>query len=553
MEGTAAPSSLARRLRALDSRPYGAYRSLAGSHDLGIGKLIIDKVQVDPYAPPSLMRVVVAGPEIPAELTADRTGRIAAEDYLTRRLIAEIAKLPGGGRGIDAGRATQHILERTTIRIDQDVEIRLLVSLPASGRRIRGHQAARLLTEDLPRVIRAAILEADLTAMAAHVAHVRDVEWLRGQLADLDLVAFVSSGSILPRRSGVSDRPLPGAVPFSPPHSLSVSLTLPSGREITGMGIPEGVTVIVGGGFHGKSTLLRALERGIHPQVVGDGREFVVTRSDALSIRAEDGRAVTSADISPFITNLPGGADTTDFSTTNASGSTSQAANLMEGLAAGARVLLIDEDTSATNFMIRDDRMRRLIPERYEPITPLADRARELAEAGISIVLVTGGSSQFLDVADRVIAMRNYVPSDVTEEARGLSTPRPRPRPADLAGAAQRISQRVLDPTCLRARKPPRASGKTIRLGSETIDLTALSGLLEEPQTRAIARCLDLLATERASIGELLDDLEHLIDTSGLSALSDRPHPGLLARPRRFEIHAALNRLRSLSLIDHHS
>lgn len=545
------PSQLARRLRSLDSRNYGAYRSLAGRHDLGIAELVIDKVQVDPYAPPSLMRVIAGRPDIPARLVSDRPGLIAAEDYLRRRLIAEITAVCPR-REIDAGRATQHIIERTTIRIDtahdNRVEARLLVSLPASGRRIRGHQAARLLTEDLPRIIRQAILNADVEEMGEHVAHVRDVEGVRGELARRGLVAFIANGSVLPRRSGVSDEPLPGATAFVAPASLTTSITLPSGRTLEGMGIPEGVTVIVGGGFHGKSTLLRALERGIHPHVVGDGREFVVTRSDALAIRAEDGRAVTGADISPFITNLPGGQDTRSFSTPNASGSTSQAANLMEGLACRAGVLLIDEDTSATNFMIRDDRMRRLIPDEFEPITPLASRARQLSEEGISTVLVTGGSSQFLDVADRVIAMREYVPREVTAAAKVLAQPAP-PAPAtDMLGAASRTARRILDPRCLTARKPPKASGATIRLGHETIELTALSQLLEEPQTRAIARCLDLLATEQASIGELVDDLEDLIDQEGLSALSNRPHPGLLARPRRFEIHAALSRLRTLRL-----
>ena len=62
-----------------------------------------------------------------------------------------------------------------------------------------------------------------------------------------------------------------------------------------------------------------------------------------MQVRAEDGRPVTGLDISPFINNLPRGRDTCQFSTEDASGSTSQAANIMEALEAEATSLLVDE------------------------------------------------------------------------------------------------------------------------------------------------------------------------------------------------------------------
>lgn len=540
---------LAARLRSLDGKGYGAYKSLAGRHRLGRFTLDIDKVQVDPYAPPSLMRIgcPLADLGLSPDLLTDPAGRLAVEDHLLRRLLRKIDRHFDGRGPVEAGRAGQHILERTVVRLDPDrAELRLLVQLPASGRKIRGRQAARLLTEDLPRLAEQTLLDIEHESASAHVAHLRDVEALRKMLPELGLIAFIANGSVLARRSGDSDLPLEDAVAWRGPASLEVTIELPSGRTVTGTGIPRGITVIVGGGFHGKSTLLRAIERGVYPHIVGDGREWVVTDPDAISIRAEDGRAITSVDISPFITNLPSGADTSSFSTPNASGSTSQAAAVIEALEAGASALLIDEDTSATNFMIRDERMRKLIPDDREPITPFIDRARELADLGVSTVLVTGGTSQFLDIADHVIAMTAYLPADLTDRAQEISAARHQLQPAAFHPVGD--SPRILSPACLRSRKPPRGRGHSIRLGTQTIELGALSQLLEPAQVAAIARALDLFSRERGPLPELAADLGSLIDEEGLSALSNRPHPGILARPRRAEVLAAVNRLRSLSV-----
>lgn len=580
-EPASAPSGIAELthlLHGLDGSGYGGYKRLTGSSfDLGPARLVIDRVQVDPFAPPSLMRLLVdrERADVPAELVADRLGRTAVGDYLIRQVHRALAgDLPGGSllggeaaRAVRIGPIGQEVLERTGVVItEQGLEARLSVALPASGRRIRGREAARILTETLPALAERALLHRslDAEALAAHVRLLRDQEHLRSRLRERSLVAFVGDGAILPRRAGDSDQPmLTGAVPFQSPASLRVREALPSGAEVTGMGIPEGVSVIVGGGYHGKSTLLRAIERGVYPHIVGDGREWVITRADAVAIRAEDGRAVTEVDISPFITGLPSGADTRAFSTANASGSTSQAANLVEAAAAGASALLIDEDTSATNFMIRDARMRALIPADREPITPFVDRVRPLAgERGISTVLVAGGSGAFFDVADHVIAMDSYLPQDVTERARAIAAEDPEAgsttgrRDAGAARVFGPLRPRipvagVLDPPD--ARKPPRARGREmIQIGREEIDLAAVTQLVDAAQTEAIAHALarlNAILDGRTPLEAGIDRIEEILDAGGLDALSrHHGHPGNLARPRRAEIAAAVNRYRVLRM-----
>lgn len=581
------------QLHALDGRGYPAYRDLLGTHQLDGCRLIVDRVQADPFAPPSLMRLVV-DPDVaalPPHLLDDRVGLVAVADFLLRAVAAELAAETGTGReAVSVGHPGQEVLERTGIHLGESIEARLTVPLPAAGRRIKGHAAARLLTEVLPRAAERALRHASLNAGAleAHVRLLRDQEWLRAQLKPRGLTAFVADGAVLPRRSGDSDLPLTvGAVPFSSPASLRVEFDTPSGARITGMGLSEGVTVIVGGGYHGKSTLLRAIERGVHPHVGGDGREWVITRADAVSVRAEDGRPVVDEDISPFITGLPSGTDTQRFSTTNASGSTSQAANVAEAVAAGASVLLVDEDTSATNFMIRDERMRRLVSAEREPITPFIDRVRPLAdELGVSTVVVAGGSGAFFDVADRVVALDAYVPSDVTEEARSIAAALPRPdrgqeaHPAHLARMAQAMAARTPAKGALEAvpdaagpggrsgstgrghrspgrdggrRRPARARGRdTIQLGEQNIDLGAVVGLVDAEQTAGVAAALDVLSRlldGRTRLVDAVGQLEELLERDGPGALAPgRAHPGHLTRPRRHEILAAVDRLRGLRL-----
>lgn len=558
---------LAQDLNQLDGAGYGAYKRLRGPHDLGDMRLDVDRVQSDPFAPPSLIRVTVPRADVPVDEDLLDASRVAAADHLTRRVASAIRRSGArggkeqGSLGVDV--PGQQVLERSSVRIDaRVVSVRLEAALPARGRRIRGHAARRLLCELLPQVIEDALFRLDESALREAVVLHLDQADLRSRLRAEDLIGFVADGSVLPRAAGDSDLPLDSAVPFSSPGSLRRSFTLRSGREVTGMAVPRGVTLIAGGGYHGKSTLLRALERGVYDHVTGDGREFAVTVDDAVALRAEDGRSVTDVDISQFIADLPSGADTTRFSTSNASGSTSQAAALVEALEAGASTLLIDEDTSATNFMIRDDRMRALVP--HEPITPLVDRIRALwGSLGVSTVLVAGGSGAFLDVADRVILLDSYRARDVSGPARELALPaEPQPPfPSPTARVPTRaaglpVSRETTAPGRGRGGKPPRAKGlSSVQVAGDVLDLSAVSQLVDESQTRAIAAALEKigeLADGRRTLGELVDMVLADVDAHGVDVLSGQRggvHPGRLARPRRQDIMAAVNRYRGLRCI----
>ena len=553
---------LRRALTSLDGKSYGAYKSLRGSYPLAPGiTLSIDRVQTDPYAPPSLMRILVdlATAQVPQDLINDAEGKIATGDFLTRAFSHE-AYTSKVAREVSIGRPGQAVLERTSILFtDKRLEARIMVALPAAGRRIRGREAEELLADILPEVAEYSLLykNLDQQKLRDHVILYRDQQDLRRQLNSRKLVAFVGNGAILPRRSGDSDEPLEqGATPFQSPQSLHTEFSLPSGRTVAGMGVPEGITVIVGGGYHGKSTLLKAMERGVYSHILNDGREWVITHADAMAIRAEDGRAVTGVDISPFINNLPSGTDTHRFFTTNASGSTSQATNLVEALEAGAQTLLIDEDTSATNFMIRDERMQQLIPAKDEPITPFVQRIRPLfTEKGVSTILVAGGSGAFFDVADHVIALNSYVPNDVTVQAHSIANRTPQNDAASLRvfdSPNPRVPARdgLREPS---KTKPAKARSRTdIQYGRENIDLIGLMQLIDAAQTTGIAHALDSIAGRcdgSTSLAQLVDQLVEDLDEHGLDVLSPhRGHPGLFARPRSQEIMAAVNRYRKLRL-----
>ncbi len=441
----ASRDDLAGALRSLDGASYGRYKSLTGRWPVAGLELEILRVQADPFAPPSRARLTVTDAGLPPDLCATPDRRRALAGFLLRGLHRALRDTPVH---VDAG--GPEVLTRSAGRVDADgtVRVDLGVPLPGPRRRILGREAATLLGETLPRAADRALRWANLDQDAAwrHVRTVEDAVALRAGLADRGLVAFVADGAILPRRSGVDDRPLDGATPFASPPSLRVTMPTPHAGEVTGLGVPEGVTLIVGGGYHGKSTLLRALEAGVDDHVPGDGREQVVSRADAVTLRAEDGRSVVRADVSAFVAHLPSGDPTDDFSTTNASGSTSQAASTVEAVEAGAGVLLIDEDTAATNMMIRDARMQQLIAT--EPLVPFVERVVPLhREHGVSTVLVMGGSGDYLGVADTVIMMDAYAAGEVTARAHEIAAQGPA-RAVEHTGFPT-VAARVVDPSSL--------------------------------------------------------------------------------------------------------
>ena len=556
-------------LHRIDGRGYTAYKDLRGGYDFGRYALLIDHVQGDPFAAPSLLRLRLPQTmaKFPPDLFRNRPRRMALEDYLTRAFGAACTKRgrPDRGSGksgdIYTASCSQEVLERTSARVtENDVELRFFLGLPAFGRRIAGRQAEEMLFQELPALAVASLLYENLPAddVRAHVETVEDADSLRRQLTEKKLVAFVPDGAVLPRESGVSDRPLRGeVVPFHSPDPLRVELAGPNCGSIPGLGIPEGVTLIVGGGYHGKSTLLNAIARGVYNHLPGDGRERVVANEDAVKIRAEDGRFIEKVDISPFINNLPFGRDTHSFSTPNASGSTSQAANIIEALESGARVLLLDEDTSATNFMIRDERMQALVAKEKEPITPLIDTIRALyEERGVSSILVMGGSGDYFDVADTVIMLDAYRPRDVTDEARKIASAHPTGRRKEFSGSFDDLRARVPLAHGVQAQRGRRvkirARGEdAISFGTEEIDLSAVEQIVEQSQVRAcgwiIHQAAEKLFDGKRTLPEILDLIEGDLDSSGLEALV----PNLAAdyaRPRRHELAAALNRLRTLEV-----
>jgi len=557
------------RLKAIDGQGYKAYKSLRGTYSFPDFTLHIDYVQGDPFAAPSQLRVVIpqATAQFPDDLYHTASRQIALEDYLTRqfhRYTRRLSANRGSGKSglLAIAPPSQAILQRTAAFVDDDaVEVRFVVGLPAFGRRIAGYQAADLLCDDVPDLVKATLLYASLDAEAVreHCQVAEEADWLRDQLRDRGLVAFVANGAILPRRSGVDERPLAqGAIPFQSPPSLATTFMLPSGRTVTGMGIPQGITLIVGGGYHGKSTLLRAIETGIYTHILGDGRERVVTDAAAVKVRAEDGRSVAGVDISPFINHLPQAKSTQQFSTTEASGSTSQSASIIEAMEAGATALLIDEDTSATNFMIRDRRMQALIAKDREPITPFVDKVRQLYDDyGISTILVMGGSGDYFDVADTVIAMDDYRPYDVTTQARTVAATYRTDRQAEGGASFGQFTPRVVRPQSIDPSKGKRdvslkiRATDEIRLGTAAIDLSAIEQLVEPGQVRAIAAAIVYAQQHyfngRRSLAEGLLKVAKDIETEGLDCLSDRLSGELVAF-RPLELAAALNRLRTLQI-----
>ena len=343
--------------------------------------------------------------------------RVALQDYLLRqfsRQVEEFAfKAKGSGKSglLSVSRCSQEILERSACQMDEasgDLILRMEIGFPANGRTINARELMKIFFDFLPICVRKSLyyqsLDSKKLQQIAELAE--DQQYIREALPNMGLAAFVANGAILPRESGISQRPMRGAVRFVSPESMEVTLQLPNHGALKGMGIKKGITLIVGGGYHGKSTLLKALELGVYNHIAGDGREYVITDDSAMKIRAEDGRSIKHVDISMFINGLPNGKDTKSFCTEDASGSTSQAANVVESMEAGAKLFLIDEDTSATNFMIRDELMQRVVHRDVEPITPFIDRVEEIyREFGISSIIVAGSSGSYFHKADCILQM----------------------------------------------------------------------------------------------------------------------------------------------------
>ncbi|HCG6061585.1 TPA: ABC-ATPase domain-containing protein [Vibrio parahaemolyticus] len=536
-------------LKKIEKQNYRAYQQIKGQYDFTDFTLFIDHVQGDPYASASRFRATRAWSLTGLEWLKDESPAFqrAARDFIARS-FEQFAKQENT---VSIALNGQTVLDSTAVLFTEEgIELRFRVNLPAEGRSVLGKKANNILTFHLPKFIRRATLERELDkeAMVKHCQVVEDQSALREQLEAHNLVAFVANGSVLPRIAGNCDLPMKEAVEFTAPESLQVTLHAPNKGYITGLGIPKGITLIVGGGFHGKSTLLNAIERSIYDHIPGDGREYIVTDQKAMKIRAEDGRCVHHLNLSNYINHLPMGKDTADFSTQDASGSTSQAAWLQESIEAGATSLLIDEDTSATNFMIRDERMQALVAKGDEPITPLVDRIGQLRdELDISTIIVMGGSGDYLDVANTVIQMHDYQVVDVTEKAKQVIAQHPTQRHNESEESLQTFRPRALNRVALMniltdGKFRVSAKGKdSLRFGKEFTDLSALEQIESADEVNAIGWLWFQLAQLPGWCNNPAKEIEEMLSGEWHASL---PKQGDLAKPRTLDVMAALNRMR---------
>ena len=565
-------TELKKQLQSIHRKSYPAYKSLKGSYHFGHYVLSIDHVQGDPFASPSHISVHISRKDagFPDAYSKNDLTCVTLADHLTRLFEQQInhytfrAKGSGKSGLISVSHCGQEILSRTACEItSESITARFFIGFPANGRTINAPELEKILFDFLPACVENAFFYKNVNPeeLEQTIFLAKDQQAIREQMKAKKLVAFVADGAILPRESGISSRPMKHSVPFISPESLRITMNLPHKGKITGMGIPQGITLIVGGGYHGKSTLLNALELGIYNHIAGDGREYVITDDTALKLRSEDGRSVKDVDISLFINDLPNKKDTRCFSTADASGSTSQAAGIIEGMEAGSNVFLLDEDTSATNFMVRDTFMQEVISREKEPITPFLERAQKLYTiAGISTILVAGSSGAFFHIADTIIQMDCYRPVDITRKVKEICGKYPL-SPAKAPAFVMPDSHRIMQKNSPVIRSHGHGTGKPDRLkikihgkdgfllGRQEVDLRYVEQLIDSEQTAALGLLLkytlEHLADGQKTIPEIVDHLQKQIHAKGLIAFADGSYlPCGYAIPRIQEIYSCFNRYR---------
>ena len=554
-------------LHNINRKSYPLYKGLKGSYQFSTFILNIEHVQGDPFAAPSRVSIDVKEEEaaFPKELYDKKYKRTAIQDFLLREMSREIGKYSFSAKGsgksglISISRCGQEVLERTAFQIKEGrITARFEIGFPANGRTINAGELIKILFDYLPKIVDQSMFYKNVNKKELNEAVflAEDQYVIRQELKKRNLVAFVANGSILPRESGVSTKPKKDAKVFHSPESMEVEIVVPHRGCIRGMGISSGITLIVGGGYHGKSTLLKALELGIYDHIKGDGREYVITEASAMKIRSEDGREISHIDISKFINNLPDRKDTCDFSTENASGSTSQAANVVEAIEAGSKVLLVDEDTCATNFMVRDQLMQMVISKEYEPITPFIDRVRDLYEKqGISTVIVAGSSGTYFRIADHIIQMDQYDAIDITEKVKDLL------KSLDIepnnigyedieeTGCVRKLKSRPLDKKHDQVKI--KIFGKDgFSIGKENVDLKFVEQIVDTEQTAALAYCLKYILekTEKneQDINGLMKNLWNQMEEKGFEVLcGERRIPMQMAYVRKQDIFSCINRFRA--------
>lgn len=548
-------------LKRIDGKSYKTYNDIKGNYKFSDYTLNILRVQGDPYASPSLFSIEIDLKKYryKKELYDRESRKTAFEDYVLRKIGDTLRK-----RKIKSSRSIkgadisilspgQEIIKRSSVDIKDDIlTFRFYVNLPARGRTILSKEAQNLIFNEvikMPRTLKKENINTE--SLKKHIEVNEKASMIRDEIKKRDIIAFIAEGSILARKSSVDDRPMNNAVKFSAPETMKITLTLENKEQVTGMGIKKGITTITGGGFHGKTTLLNAIEKGVYNHIPGDGREYVITSYDAVKIRAEDGRTIEKVNISNFIDNLPHKKDTKKFSTENASGSTSQACNIIEALELGADTLLIDEDTSATNFMVRDRKIQELISHDKEPITPFIEKVVSIKkQKDISTIIVVGGLGDYFSVSDKVLMLDEYKVVDVTEKAKEIDM-----RYSDskilVSSDEFKLNQRVLDskktPLLFRDKKC-KIRGRELdelSINRESVDIRSLEQLVENGQVLFIGEVMKKIFTncKRTSLKETLDEMEiHLKKDNICEYL--RCDKGNLVFSRKYEVGAAINRLR---------
>ncbi|HEY8035792.1 MAG TPA: ABC-ATPase domain-containing protein [Methylobacter sp.] len=571
-------------LASIADQSFQNIQKLRGSYRFPRFELSFIKMQGSPGANPASIasvKIALQDSKIPEQFLQTAECKLAVADFLIRRFRHGIDRFAQQNRGKDGSGSfntialSQKMLIRDSVLFDDDaVYLRFIISLPAKGQGgvFDAEQAWIMLNQELTAIVDACFFYqyyGEQTRML--LERFVDVQKTRAEIIRFmrqhDLVAFIANDAKLPRHSGVDDRPSmsESVKTFQSPASLQITIPLPDGRSITGMGIKEGITCITGGGYHGKSTLMQAILAGVYAHIPGDGREYVVTREDAFFIRAEEGRSVRDVDISSFISDLPNGLKTGRFSSDNASGSTSQAANIVEAIESGSRLLLFDEDTCATNFLVRDELIKKILDAAQEPIKPLYSTVRSLwRDHHVSMIFVVGGLGYFLQKADTCLLMDDYRCDDITSKVRdrlGAIVEEDAPTPG--FAISRRLTTDNFDPAYINQRlnkmipkriKDLRNAPRQLEYGMDLINLDAVEQIAEAPQILTIGYCLLALRIKLKQSGNKLetirfwlDWLEEEISKHGLAVL-EPDYPGTLSMPRRYELAAAINRIRSLKI-----
>ena len=553
-------------LAEIDGKPFAEYERLLGDFDFARYVIKCSKIEItrDAENPVFNIRVPQSIAELPGHLYDSPVRRTALEDYLVRNLCAvteRIARFNESGwarRNILIAEPGQKILPRTAVIVTKEyIDARIRIALPykvyATGERLVDAEMARkVFFEDLPEVVSSSIFccNLDLDEAEEFVNGMEDADRVRQTLSTLGLVSFVGEGSLLAREPN-SDLPdYERIAPFEVSESAQTEIEVPNSGKIIGLGIPVGLTVVLGDAANGRKDFMSAIAAGVFNHIPGDGREAVVTVSDAVQIEVDRGRSVQEVNITPFLSEAEDG-NPASYSTRSADSFISQAAGTIEALEVGARVLIFDENTSASAFLTTDARVAALLGS--TPRASLAQRARQIVdELGISLVI--GGENlvaEYIPLADTVLKVEDFQVTNITEEAKALNLALP-PEAAAVNLGPMLGRSRWIMPSSIDAAVGNKdvvieaVDLKAIQFGRSVIELDSVPQIADESQTLTLGLLLYYAKLRYMQEGyplrEMLDMIDRDLSSEGLGTIS-RDLRGDLARPRRYELAAALNRL----------